>query len=152
MQELRNDKCIVLLSGGLDSRLALKIMQEQLGPENVSALFFNLPFGTGCCSKSCSFNFSQMQGTKLDVIDCSKGELLKEYLGVIKKAEHGRGAGVNACVDCRIFIFSKAREFANEKGINLIVTGEVLGERPMSQMSKSMQIIEEKSGLSGRIS
>jgi len=140
-----------MLSGGLDSRLALKIMQEQMGPENVTALYFNLPFGSGCCSKSCSFNFSQMQGTKLDVIECAKGENLREYLEVIRDAKHGRGAGVNACVDCRIFIFKKAKEFADKKGVKLIVTGEVLGERPMSQMPKSMKIIEEKSGLKGRI-
>lgn len=146
-----SEKCIVLLSGGLDSRLALKIMQEQLGEENVSALFFNLPFGNGCCSKSCSFNFTQMQGVRLEVIDCSRGQLLAEYLDVLKKAEHGRGSGVNACIDCRIFIFSKAREFADSKGIKLLATGEVLGERPMSQMNKSLSIIEEKSGLSGRI-
>ena len=102
---MKQEKCIVMLSGGLDSRLALKIMQEQLGPENVSALFFNLPFGNGCCSKSCSFNFTQMEGTKLDIIDCSKGQNLRDYLEVIRDAQHGRGAGVNACVDCRIFIF-----------------------------------------------
>ena len=148
---MSDEKCIVMLSGGLDSRLALKIMQEQMGPENVTALYFNLPFGSGCCSKSCSFNFSQMQGTKLDVIECAKGENLREYLEVIRDADHGRGAGVNACVDCRIFIFKKAKQFADEKGIKMIVTGEVLGERPMSQMPKSMQIIEEKSGLKGRI-
>ena len=142
-------KCIVLFSGGLDSRLALKIMQEQ-GFET-TALFFKLPFGTGCCNENCSFNFSQIQGIKLNVIDCTKGELLQEYLNLIRKAEHGRGAGINTCVDCRIFMFKKAKEFADAQGIDLIVSGEVLGERPMSQMKKSMGNIEEKSGLKGRL-
>ncbi|MEN7982585.1 MAG: hypothetical protein ABFQ65_04005 [Nanoarchaeota archaeon] len=144
-----NKKCIVMLSGGLDSRLAIKIMQEQ-GFE-VVALFFKLPFGTGCCDEGCSFNFAQMQGVKLKVFDCTRGELLQEYLDCIKSPKYGRGAGVNPCVDCRIFIFSKAREFADSEGIDLIVSGEVLGERPMSQMMKSMNLVEEKSGLKGRL-
>ncbi len=142
-------KCIVMLSGGLDSRLAIKIMQEQ--GFDVIALFFKLPFGTGCCDENCSFNFAQIQGVKLKIFDCTKGKLLQEYLDCIKSPKYGRGAGVNPCVDCRIFMFKKAREFADSVGIDLIVSGEVLGERPMSQMMKSMNLIEEKSGLKGRL-
>ena len=142
-------KCIVLLSGGLDSRLALKIMQEQ-GFE-ILAIFFKLPFGTGCCDENCSFNFSQLHGVKLKIIDCTKGKFLQEYLEVIKSAEHGRGSGINPCVDCRIFIFGKAKEIADREKIELVVTGEVLDERPMSQRKKSMEIIESKSGLKGRL-
>ncbi len=149
MKDNKNKKCLVMFSGGLDSRLALKIMQEQ--EFETIALFFKLPFGTGCCNEGCSFNFSQMQGIKLNVIDCTKGELLQEYLDVIRKAEHGRGAGINPCIDCRIFMFKKAKEFADAQGIDLIVSGEVLGERPMSQMRKSMDKVEEKSGLKGRL-
>ena len=146
---MNNKKVLVMFSGGLDSRLAIKIMQEQ-GFE-ILALFFKLPFGTGCCDEGCSFNFSQIQGINLKIIDCTKGKLLKEYLKIIKKAEHGRGAGVNPCVDCRIFLFKKAKEFADKQGIDLIVSGEVLGERPMSQMKKSMDKVEKKSGLQGRL-
>lgn len=142
-------KCIVMFSGGLDSRLALKIMQEQ--GFNIITLFFKLPFGTGCCNEGCSFNFSQMQGVKLEVFDCTKGKLLKEYLEVIKNGKNGRGSGINPCIDCRIFMLKKVREFADKKKINLIVTGEVLDERPMSQKKKSMKIIEEESGLKGRV-
>ena len=143
------EKCLVMFSGGLDSRLAIKIMQEK-GFE-VSTLFFNLPFGTGCCNKACSFNFSQVQDIKLNVIDCSKGKLLKEYLDVIKKAKHGRGAGVNSCIDCRIFMFKKAKEFADKNKIKGVVTGEVVGQRPMSQQTKQIKLIEEESGLKGRV-
>lgn len=142
-------KCIVMLSGGLDSRLVIKIMQEQ--GFVVTALFFKLPFGTGCCDEGCSFNFAQMQGVNLEIFDCTKGELLQEYLECIKNPKYGRGAGVNPCVDCRVFLFSKAKEFADSQGIDLIVSGEVLGERPMSQMMKSIRMVEEKSGLKGRL-
>jgi len=142
-------KCLVMLSGGLDSRLVVKIMQEK-GFE-VVAVFFKLPFGTGCCDENCSFNFSQLQGVKLKIFDCTKGKLLKEYFDVVKKPKYGRGAGVNPCVDCRIFMFSKAKEFADKNKIEFIATGEVEGQRPMSQMKKSLNLIKEKSGLKKRL-
>jgi len=144
-----NEKVIVMLSGGLDSRLAVKLMQEK-GFE-VLALFFKLPFGTGCCDENCSFNFSQLQGIKLKIFDCTRGKLLREYLEVIKKAKHGRGAGVNPCIDCRIFMLKKAKEFADKEGIEIIATGEVLNERPMSQTKKAMDIVEKESGLNRRL-
>ncbi len=143
------EKCVVLFSGGLDSRLALKIMQER--GFKVIALFFNLPFGTGCCNSGCAFNFSQLHDIKLEIFDCTKGELLQEYLNIIKKPKYGRGAGINPCIDCRIFMFKKAKEFADEKGIKFIVTGEVIGQRPMSQREKQIDIIEKGSGLQERI-
>ena len=146
---MTKNKCIVMLSGGLDSRLAVKVMQEQ--GFDVLALFFNLPFGTGCCDQGCSFNFSQLEGVKMKMFDCSKGKLLQEYLEVLKKPKYGIGAGVNPCIDCRVFMFKKAREFADKEGIDLVVSGEVLGERPMSQMQKSMDLVEEESGLKGRL-
>jgi len=142
-------KVIVMFSGGLDSRLAIKIMQKQ-GFE-IMALFFKLPFGTGCCDEGCSFNFSQLQGIKLNVFDCTKGELLQEYLDVIKNPKYGRGSGINPCIDCRIFMLKKAKEFADKEGIEIIVTGEVLGERPMSQTKRAMDLIEKESNLKGRL-
>ena len=144
-------KCIVMLSGGLDSRLALKIMQEQLGNDNVLAVHFNLPFGTGCCDKNCSFNFAQLNGAKLKVIDCSQGEMLQKYLKIIREAKHGRGAGINPCIDCRSFIFRLAKDFIEEEGYDFIVTGEVLDERPMSQHKKAMETIDRESDLQGKI-
>jgi len=70
---------------------------------------------------------------------------------VLKEGKNGRGAGVNPCRDCKIFMFERARKFADGKKIDLIVTGEVLGERPMSQMKRSMDLIEEQSELKGRL-
>lgn len=143
------EKCIVLLSGGLDSRLAVKIMQEK--GFNVLALFFKLPFGTGCCNENCSFNFSQLQGIKLEILDCTKGKLFQEYLNVVRNPKFGRGTAMNPCIDCRIFILKRAKEFADAKKIKYIVTGEVEGERPMSQHKKAMDLIEKESGLNGRL-
>ena len=142
-------KAIVMLSGGLDSRLALKIMQEQ--GFKITTLFFKFPFGTGCCDEDCSFNFSQLQRVKLKILDYTKGKALQEYLKTIKDARYGRGKGINPCIDCRIFMFKKAKEFADMEKIDLIVTGEVVGERPMSQTKNAMSLIEEKSELKGRL-
>lgn len=58
---------------------------------------------------------------------------------------------MNPCIDCRIFILKKAKEFADKEKIKFIVTGEVEGERPMSQHKKAMDLIEEESGLKGRL-
>jgi len=147
MEKELSKRCIVMLSGGLDSRLAVKIMQEQ-GFE-VLAVYFKLPFGCSC-HKDVK-EFVDDNKCKSEIFDCTKGELLQEYLGCLRKPKFGRGAGFNPCKDCKIFMFDKVREFANEKNIDLIVSGEVLGERPMSQMKKAMDLIEESSGLSGRL-
>ncbi len=140
-----------MLSGGLDSRLALKIMQKQLGKKNVIAAFFKLPFGTGCCSEGCSFNFSQNHGAKLEFFDCTKGKLLKDYLKILRNPKYRTGKGINPCIDCRIFILKEAKKYADKNKIDLIVTGEVLGERPMSQYKRAIEIIENDSELQGRI-
>ena len=140
-------KCIVLFSGGLDSRLVIKIMQKK-GFE-VIALFFKLPFGSG--DERNSLNFLRKQKIKFKVFDCTKGKLLQEYLKVIKKAQHGTGTGINPCIDCRIFMLKKAKKFADAKAIEIIVTGEVLGQRPMSQHKKGLKVIEKESGLNDRL-
>jgi len=142
------EKIIVLLSGGLDSRLCLKIMQEKY---EVVAVHFKLPFGTGCCNHNCSFNFSQLSGVKLEIFDCTKGKLLQEYLNVVRHPKYGYGTSMNPCIDCRIFMFKKAKEYADKNNIQFIATGEVLDERPMSQTKKAMNIIDNESGLNGRI-
>ena len=138
-------KALVLFSGGLDSRLVVKILQEQ-GTE-IELLHFRLPFGCGCCnSTECNFNFSQKSEAKLTIMDCTKGELFNEYLEVIKHPRHGRGSGLNPCIDCKIFMFKKAGEYAKNNKIQIIATGEVLGERPMSQTSSALSKIDKEIG------
>lgn len=139
---------LVMFSGGLDSRLVVKLLQNQ--GINVTAVMFKLPFGGGCCNdEMCSFKFSQLEGVKLEIIDCTKGELLKEYLEMLKNPKYGTGAGINPCKDCRIFILKHAKALLKKFKADFIATGEVLNERPMSQRKKSMTLIEEESGLEG---
>ena len=155
---------MVLFSGGLDSRLVVKIMQEK-GFE-VIAVFFKLPFAKDNEKEIKDFLKEELgtQGRtpnniqknmvtkgKLKVFDCTKGNLLKEYLKIIKKPKYGRGVGINPCVDCKIFMFSKTKEFASKNKIEFIATGEVIGQRPMSQTRKATQIIEKEAGLKNRI-
>jgi len=140
-------KCIVMLSGGLDSRLALKLMQEK-GFEAV-ALYFKLPFSKD--SEAEVKEFCKQQGAVINVFDATKGKLLQEYLKVIEKPLYGTGAGVNPCIDCKIFMLKKAKEFADKNKIEFIATGEVLGQRPMSQHKHGLELIESKSEINGRL-
>ena len=135
-------KCIVMFSGGLDSRLAVKIMQKK--GYSVTALYFKLPFSKDVEEEV--KKFCKKQKTKLKVFDYTKGNLLKNYLEIVRKGKYGRGAGYNPCKDCKIFIFKKAKRYADSNGIKIIATGEVLGQRPMSQTKKAMEIIDKEIG------
>jgi tRNA U34 2-thiouridine synthase MnmA/TrmU len=72
-----------------------------------------------------------------------------EYLEIVRKPRHGYGKGMNPCVDCRIFLLRKAREYMTESGADFVITGEVLGQRPMSQRRDTLRVIERESGLTG---
>jgi len=149
---MKDDKkiALVLFSGGLDSRIAAKMMQSQ--GFSVHLAFIKLPFGGGCCNDiPCIINFAQTQGMHLDIVDASKGELFTEYVNLVKNPKYGVGAGINPCKDCKIFIFVQGKKLAEKLGVKVIVTGEVLGQRPMSQMKKSMELEEKMSDLSGKI-
>ncbi len=140
---VKKTKAIVMFSGGLDSRLVVRIMQEQ-GLE-IIAVYFKLPFSKDI-EKEIK-EFTKKNRVKLKIFDCTRGKLFQEYLDVIKNPKYGRGVGLNPCIDCRIFMLRKAKKLADKKRIEYIVTGEVIGQRPMSQTKKTTQIIEEKAGL-----
>ncbi|MEO0165541.1 MAG: 7-cyano-7-deazaguanine synthase [candidate division WOR-3 bacterium] len=139
-------KAIGLLSGGLDSTLAVKLMIEQ-GIE-VIALNFVTPFCT-CTKKGCqneAKKVAEKLGIELKIIG-----LKEEYINLVKNPKYGYGKNMNPCIDCRIYMFSKAREYMEEMQADFVFTGEVLGERPMSQNLRAMEIIEKESGLKGRL-
>ena len=140
-------KAIALLSGGLDSILATKLILDQ-GVE-VEALNFVTVF-CACTAKGktclASKSAADELGIKLKVFEVSK-----EYFEIIKNPKYGYGRNMNPCLDCRIFMFKKAAHYMKETGASFIVTGEVLGERPMSQRRDAMQIIERDSGLKGLV-
>jgi tRNA U34 2-thiouridine synthase MnmA/TrmU len=140
-------KAIALLSGGLDSTLAAKVVLD-LGIE-LEALNFLTVFCT-CTNRGETCLASQKAvstlGIPLKVLNVSE-----EYLHVVKNPRHGYGSNMNPCIDCRIFMMKKAKAYMEEVGASFIVTGEVLGERPMSQRRDSMRLIEKEAGLDGLI-
>lgn len=135
-----------LLSGGLDSTLATKLMLEQ-GIE-VHLLNFITPFCT-CTRKGCQHQAKKVAGkwnVPLRVV--TVGE---EYVELVRNPAHGYGKNMNPCIDCRIFFLKRAKDYMEKIGASFVFTGEVLGQRPMSQRRDSMRTIERESGLEGRI-
>ncbi|MCL1926758.1 MAG: hypothetical protein FWF95_06460 [Syntrophorhabdaceae bacterium] len=140
-------KAVILLSGGLDSTLAARMIVDQ--GIDLYAIHFTSPFctcdravnrdGAGCHSQSRIV--AERLGIPIKTV--SKGE---EYLDIVRFPRHGRGKGMNPCIDCRIFTLKKAREYMESIGASFLVTGEVLGQRPMSQKDEAIRIIEKHSG------
>lgn len=136
-------KAIALLSGGLDSRLAVKMMLDQ-GIE-VEAVNFVTVFCTCTAKGSCKSEAraaAEEFGIPLKVLNATD-----EIMAAIRDPRHGFGRGLNPCLDCRISMFRRAARYMREQGADFLVTGEVWGERPMSQRPEAMRIIEEESGL-----
>lgn len=140
-------KAIALLSGGLDSILATRLIKDQgieIEAVNFLTIFCNCTSRGKTCLASTSAAASLGVGLKVF-------EVTKEYINIVKAPKHGYGRNLNPCLDCRIFIFEKAGEYMRQSGASFVVTGEVLGERPMSQRMDAMRIIEKESGLKGLI-
>jgi len=138
-------KAVVLLSGGLDSALAAALLIGQgIG---VEAVFFNFPFYSLKKKGECqALNVARALGVKLKMITRDR-----EFIRIVRKPRHGYGKGMNPCIDCKIFMLKEAKKYAKKIGASVVVTGEVLGERPMSQHRRALEIIERESGLNGRI-
>lgn len=142
-------KAIALISGGLDSTLALKLIKDQ-GIE-IIALNFKTPFclcdkkGTAGCG-SWAREAANNLGIELKMVNVTE-----EFLNILQKPKYGYGSNMNPCIDCRILMFRKAKELMQESGAAFVISGEVLGQRPMSQHKKALKIIERESGLEGLI-
>ena len=136
-------KAIALLSGGLDSILAAKLVLDE-GIE-VEALNFLTVF-CNCTTKDSTCLSSKSAADQLK-INLKVLEVSREYLNIVKNPSHGYGRNLNPCIDCRIFMLKKAGEYMRENGASFLVTGEVLGERPMSQRMEAIKLIEKESGM-----
>lgn len=135
-------KAIALFSGGLDSILAAKLIKEE--KVKVEALHFNNPFSPEALSQKKSF-FARLAAQlkiKLTSLD-----LDSDYLEAIQNPKYGCGKNLNPCIDCRIHILEKAKEYMKKTGAVFLITGEVLGQRPMSQYRRALATIEKASRL-----
>jgi Predicted tRNA(5-methylaminomethyl-2-thiouridylate) methyltransferase, contains the PP-loop ATPase domain len=133
------------MSGGLDSILAAKLMLEQ-GVE-VLAVNFSAKLCMCGCKKtgdSAAQTAAKMLGVPLKTID-----ITDDFIEIVKNPKHGHGANMNPCIDCKIYMFKHAKEMMAETGASFLVTGEVLGERPMSQRMDALHIIEKQAGVTG---
>lgn len=143
---MQQRKVLALFSGGLDSILAVKIMLEQ--GLAVEALNFTSPFFMCKSAKkpgvSEATRAAQQLGVPLKIV-----ELGIEFLNIIKNPRHGYGSGMNPCIDCKIFFLRQAAAYMATCGADFIITGEVLGQRPMSQRRDALRVIERESGLTG---
>jgi tRNA-uridine 2-sulfurtransferase len=137
-------KAIALVSGGLDSILAAKVIMEE-GIE-VKGICFVMSFA----SKDIDAFQRNVQTCAAQIdLDVEMVDIAEEFLEMLQNPEHGYGSNINPCIDCKILMLRKAKAMMASEKASFIVTGEVLGERPMSQNRGSLDRIEVKSGLEG---
>lgn len=146
---MANIKAIALVSGGLDSTLAAKLIKEQ----GIEITVLNIKTSFCLCdrrsSHGCSNEAAKVArdlGLEIKIINATA-----EMLEIIKNPKHGFGSNMNPCIDCRILTFRKAKELMRAIGGQFIITGEVLGQRPMSQHKQALKTIEKESGLEGLV-
>jgi tRNA U34 2-thiouridine synthase MnmA/TrmU len=149
-------KAVALISGGLDSMLAARVMLDQgIHVEGIN-------FYTGFCveghthairkkdkakpKRNNALWTAEQLGIKLHIID-----IVEEYKEVLLNPQHGYGANMNPCLDCKIFMVQKALEWTEKHGFDFIITGEVVGQRPMSQRSDTMPVVARESGALDRL-
>ena len=137
---VRSAKGIGLLSGGLDSILAVKVLQDQ--QIDLLAVTFVTPF----FGPSEGMAAGGMAGVETRAIDISE-----VHLEMLKNPRYGYGSRLNPCIDCHGLMLREAAKIMETEGADFLFTGEVLGQRPMSQRRDSLRSVEKLSGLSGRI-
>ena len=137
---------VALISGGLDSVLAAKVVMEQ--GFHVVGLYFTSAFSKsyGLEHNTCAARVSKAIGIELRVIDMGQ-----DYIDLVRNPVHGYGKNINPCIDCKIFMLKKAKLVMQELDSPFVVTGEVLGQRPMSQRRDTLGTIERDADMKGLI-
>ena len=137
-------KAVVMFSGGLDSTLAVKVLLEQ--GIAVEAAYFTTVLSKRRApgSESAAKRMAYKLGVKLHEIDISE-----EQLAIVKSPRFGHGSSMNPCLDCHILMARKAKVLMEQTGAAFVATGEVLGQRPMSQHKQALKLVEKESGLPG---
>jgi len=142
---MRGVTAIGLFSGGLDSILACRVIASQ--GIRVVALKFVTPFFDHDLLADPDGYAQQMHakyGIEVRVVDVSEG-----YVRLLEKPAHGFGKHFNPCIDCKIFMLRRAKDLMADYGASFLFTGEVLGQRPMSQRRDTLRVIERDSGCEG---
>ena len=137
---MKKAKGFSLMSGGLDSQLAIRVL-ERAGAE-VEALCFTSPFFSSDTAQAAA----DALGVKLNVVDFTD-----DIIALVENPRRGFGGAMNPCIDCHATMIKRAGELMVERGFDFVATGEVMGQRPMSQNRQSLGIVERDSGLKGRL-
>ena len=133
-------KSLAMISGGLDSILAAKLIKEQ----GIDVL--------GICFRSYFFNEqSAIKMAKQIDIPLLVVDFSPEHLELVKNPKHGRGKNMNPCIDCHAMMMNYAGKLLEEHNADFIITGEVLNQRPMSQNRQALNIVKKESGFSNKI-
>src|SRR3990172_4280923 len=141
-------RAVALLSGGLDSTLAiLTVLRQGI---DVTAVTFLTHFGcdasdTSSCSRDSSAN-SHKFGFEVKLC-----HLADKFIDIVKNPKFGHGRNMNPCIDCRILMLREAGELMSILGADFIVTGEVVGQRPMSQRRETLPLIDRQAGVRGLV-
>ncbi len=152
----KRPKALALISGGLDSLLATRVVQQQ-GVHVEGINFF-----TGFCveghthairkkdrakpKRNNALWVAEQLGIKLHIVDC-----VDDYRDVVLNPRYGYGANLNPCLDCKIFMLAKAREWIDARDFDFVITGEVVGQRPKSQRKDTMPLVQRDSGIDDRL-
>ncbi len=133
-------KALCVFSGGLDSMLAAQLIRAQ-GIE-VLALFFETPFFTSPKARKSADHIN----LPIKVVD-----ITDKHLEIVRNPKHGYGGHMNPCIDCHTLMIRTAGELLEEEGAGFVITGEVLGQRPMSQNLKALSLVASESGFQGLV-
>lgn len=141
-------KAIALFSGGLDSTLAILALLKQ--GFDVTAITFLNNFGCNIGDKSsCSknpFSASVKFGFQVKL-----AHLSDSFIEIVKNPKFGHGRNMNPCIDCRILMLKEAKEMMRMTGADFLITGEVLGQRPMSQRRDTFPVIDREADVAGYV-
>ncbi|MBD3307153.1 hypothetical protein GF339_12050, partial [candidate division KSB3 bacterium] len=143
-------KAVGLFSGGLDSMLAVKLVQEQ--GIAVDVLHYDIGFGSLGMSRRVKKKQAEVSWERLEQqlgIPIQRIDVTREFLPIVLHPKHGYGSTMNPCIDCKIFILQQAKEYMHAHQAHFIFTGEVVGQRPMSQHRHTLLQIEREAGVSG---
>jgi tRNA U34 2-thiouridine synthase MnmA/TrmU len=139
-----NLKVLLLFSGGLDSILAYKILENE--GYKIKSIQFYTPFQHISDKKEYVANFYENYNISLELID-----IWDEYEKILLSPEYGFGKNLNPCIDCKLLFYRKAGEIMEKFSYDFLATGEVVGQRPFSQRSDAINFLEKKSGLKGKV-
>lgn len=140
--------CIALFSGGLDSALAILLIMKQ--NIEVTALSFVTHFSSDLNNRSSSVSTPYRTAEKFG-FNVKQIHLGRKFVDIVVNPKYGRGKNMNVCTDCRILMLRQAKDLMEMVNADFIITGEVMGQRPMSQTKDKLNLILKETGLKGKL-